>query len=203
MRPIVHLAACIGGLAGGFLLGTVVSDGLIADSRATVVQSTPAAQNAPDLTVQVIGAPQSGSSASVWSTAIGGLIGVGGSVSAQVVAGRFSRSHRRDDRKLDRIDAMLEALHELDELYAADMESDTGRQDTPKLVAAERQFTRAVDLVPSKDLRAAALHCQAMMRLYALMRLEEDELDRPTAQDIEVAQAKMIAEVKVVTSRMK
>lgn len=198
--------AAIGAAIVGIPLGLLTADNSEAPQPALPVGelTTLPVEPEADSVIRVVGIP-SGSSSSTWkATAVGGLIGGGGAVLAQVAASRFNRRHRRDDRKLERIDAMLEALDELEIAYAEDITNDDPDIDASnKLAAAERKFARSVQLVSGHEVREAAEQVQSTLRQHALTFGETDEDDRPTLKQIKTLQDALMKQVKDAVRKLR
>lgn len=157
----------------------------------------------PDLTVRIEGGASGGLPPVVIGGISGGVIGVVGSVSAQLVSGRIAKGQRKDDRLLGRFDALKDAIDELDSAYLADEASDL--PDTASIesfLAAERKFRRTVALVDDTEIRALAEECHRTMQSYALTRSEPDE-DGATAQDVLAAQSTLFETIRDVTLKMR
>ncbi len=197
------LGALMGAAAVGIPLGILTADGVeTAQPSPDSVQLPPEPE--PDSTIRVVGMPSSSSSATLKATAIGALIGGGGAVLAQIAAGQINRRHRRDDRKLERIDSMLEALDALEVAYAEDIVNDDPDADvSTQLAAAERKFSRSVRLVSGRPIRESADRLQSALQRYALTYGETEEPDRPTLHDIRTLQDDLMRNVKAAVRELR
>ncbi len=193
----------MGWAAVGVIFGTVV---LLLNEDSS--ESAPPTQIAvspdtPDLTVRVEGGSSGGLPPVVIGGISGGVIGVVGSVSAQLVSGRIAKGQRKDDRLLGRFDALKDAIDELDSAYLADEASDLpDAASIESFLAAERKFRRTVSLVDDSDIRALAEGCHEVMQSYALTRSEPDE-DGATAQDVLAAQSALFEKIRDATLKMR
>lgn len=196
----VWLGAVIGAAVVGIPLGLLTSDGV--EPKPSTSSPAPGlvqlqSEPQPDSTIRVIGMPSTSSSSTLKATAVGALIGGSGAVLAQIAAGQINRRHRRDDRKLERIDSMLEALDKLDVAYADDIDNNGADIDvSTKLAAAERKFSRSVRLVSGRAVRESAEEVQKALQRYALTYGENEEPDRPTLHDIKRLQDALMENVK-------
>lgn len=156
------------------------------------------------MTVRVEGASSGGSlPPAVVGGIAGGLIGIVGAVSAQFVNGRIERGQRTDDRRLNRLDSLKDAIDALDAAYMADdTQAVPDAASIDSFLAAERKFRRTVALIDNDKIRELAETCHAKMLSYALTRSEPDE-QGATVQAVQTAQTQLFDAILGATLRMR
>lgn len=188
-------------------MGLLVSDSPLESGArmesGTQQQRSPADSPEVDFVVRVVEKVGGSGPNPLLSGFVGGVIGVLGALGAQYVAARFARGHRLNDRRQAHIEALLEAVIELEKATVEDMSSPAPSQATSeKLLVATRRFNRANSLVQSAEVRSAAEEWQQTYQRHALTSGEPDETG-PTATQVQLAETKMMDAVSAVFKAMR
>ncbi|MFF0816662.1 hypothetical protein ACFYVR_16145 [Rhodococcus sp. NPDC003318] len=143
-------------------------------------------------------AGQEKAAVSPWVTGIVGVIGgVSGAAVTQAGGLYLSRTQRRGDRKITRLESLIKDFEVLDCAIEAANVDDPSPEANRELTVALRKFERTVALIAEKDLRDHATECAKLTLKFAVTRNEPDE-EGPTQQEVSDAHTELMERVRKV-----
>lgn len=156
-------------------------------------QSLPSPEvSSPETPLHVRVEGQSAFGSAFLGALIGGFLGLAGTLGAQVVSGRIQRRHRGEDRRITHLDALAEAIGNLDDAYMTDSGNGAGDTDTgDALLAAQRKFERSLGRISDEYVKARATVWHSHLQSYALTRNEPDEVGS-TALEVKAAERRLM-----------